>query len=77
MITASGIVMMSGDDTLRMISSHTYAQIEKNAVVRKTGICAIERDSPGGRQTMHTAEMTIKLKAAEPTMVEGPSSPEW
>ena len=26
-------------------------------------------------ETMDTAEMTIKLKAAEPTIVEGPSSP--
>ena len=31
--------------------------------------------SPAGMPTMHTAEMTSRLKAAEPTMVPGPSSP--
>ena len=30
----------------------------------------------GVTATMHTAMMISKLKAAEPTMVEGPSSPE-
>merc|ERR1719247_1835904 len=33
------------------------------------------RLSPAGMATMQTAQMTSRLNAAEPTMVEGPSSP--
>lgn len=35
----------------------------------------MRRSSSFGIDMIHTAEMTNKLKAAEPTIVEGPSSP--
>lgn len=35
------------------------------------------RDSLFGTEHTQTAEMTNKLKAAEPTIVPGPNSPDW
>mmetsp|Transcript_44425 Transcript_44425/g.117905 ORF Transcript_44425/g.117905 Transcript_44425/m.117905 type:complete len:209 (+) Transcript_44425:2178-2804(+) len=40
-----------------------------------TGNSLIDLTSPAGIQTTHTAMMTCRLKAALPTIVEGPSSP--
>eukprot|EP00438_Fugacium_kawagutii_P000369 Skav230986 [mRNA] locus=scaffold629:102284:110161:- [translate_table: standard] len=49
--------------------------IEKLAVTAKTGTSLINRTSGEGMATTQTAEITSKLKAALPTMVEGPKAP--
>ena len=59
-----------------MYASQRYASTDEAAVRKKTVRCLMYRPSPSGMATTHTAEMTIRLKAAEPTMVDGPSSPE-
>ena len=38
---------------------------------------SILRVSPLGMPMTHTADITKRLKAAEPTMVPGPNSPAW
>ena len=43
--------------------------------MQKTPNCLMVRVSPAGRQTTQTAVMTIRLKAADPTIVDGPSAP--
>merc|ERR1719240_3282 len=68
--------MTSGVQKRTMMSSQMYAKMEYADVVRNTAYCLILRVSPGGIATMHTAVMTIRLNAAEPTIVDGPSSPE-
>ena len=74
---ASAMVMMSGVHTMRMMKSHRYAHIDQTAVVTKTPIERIVRTSPAGMATMHTAVITKRLKAAEPTIVPGPSLLAW
>ena len=59
-----------------MTKSQTYAKIEKKPVILKTPMSAILRVSPSGSAVTHTAMMMKRLKAAEPTMVDGPRSPE-
>ena len=55
-------------------TSQTYARIENAEVHMKTFIWSTLRNSDGAGEMMHTAEITSKLKAAEPTIVEAPSS---
>ena len=57
------------------MSSHTYAKTDANAVILNTPMSTIMRVSPFGMPRTHTAVMTSRLNAAEPTMVDRPSSP--
>ena len=61
--------------TVRMTRSHRYAATEKTAVMAKTPSSLMRRPEPSGIAITHTALMTSMLNAAEPTMVDGPSSP--
>jgi hypothetical protein len=61
--------------TIKMNMSHKYAKMEKDAVMLYTCKPSILRCSPLGMQLTQTAEMQSKLKAALPTIVEGPNSP--
>lgn len=54
-------------------NSHTYANTEKQPVVKNTPISSIFF-TLGPTAETETALMTSKLKAADPTIVEGPSS---
>ena len=49
--------------------------LPEKAVTAKTLTLAMRRVSPVGMAVMQMAEMTSRLKAADPTMVPGPSSP--
>merc|ERR1740115_174765 len=73
---ASGTVIMFGVATDNTITIHKYAKTEKTAVTTKGSTLSMVRTSPSGITTTHTAMITIKLKAALPTMVLGPKSPE-
>ena len=55
-------------------SSQIYAHILKMVVVQNTPMSAIFLGS-SPTAIMHTPDITNKLKAADPTIVEGPSSP--
>mmetsp|Transcript_28934 Transcript_28934/g.92430 ORF Transcript_28934/g.92430 Transcript_28934/m.92430 type:complete len:246 (+) Transcript_28934:787-1524(+) len=72
---ASSMVTMSGVQYECTISTQMYARMEKVAVTRNTGSSEMRRTSPSGMDMVHTAVMASRLKAADPTMVEGPSSP--
>eukprot|EP00405_Crypthecodinium_cohnii_P054783 CAMPEP_0206617730 /NCGR_PEP_ID=MMETSP0325_2-20121206/59797_1 /ASSEMBLY_ACC=CAM_ASM_000347 /TAXON_ID=2866 /ORGANISM="Crypthecodinium cohnii, Strain Seligo" /LENGTH=63 /DNA_ID=CAMNT_0054139745 /DNA_START=39 /DNA_END=227 /DNA_ORIENTATION=- len=58
-----------------MKTIQTYANKEKRAVTIKTSRYMIRLISPSGRAQMLTAEIIRRLKAALPTIVEGPNSP--
>jgi len=73
---ASQTSMTSGVMTCKIITSHTYAKTDAVAVTAYTFGCTILRESEAGMACTHTAMMTSKLNAAEPTIVDGPSSPE-
>mmetsp|Transcript_30969 Transcript_30969/g.82274 ORF Transcript_30969/g.82274 Transcript_30969/m.82274 type:complete len:237 (+) Transcript_30969:2169-2879(+) len=73
--TPSQISTMCGLATKRMKTSQTYAKMEKEAVTTNTGTSLILLTSPSGMAPMHTAIITNRLKAALPTMVDGPKSP--
>mmetsp|Transcript_101967 Transcript_101967/g.255539 ORF Transcript_101967/g.255539 Transcript_101967/m.255539 type:complete len:237 (+) Transcript_101967:1963-2673(+) len=75
--TPSTVSTTSGLTSMRMTNSQTYAKTEKKAVMPKTPRSLILRYSPAGIETTHTAVMQRRLKAALPTMVEGPSSLDW
>ena len=49
--------------------------MEKKEVHLKTVSSSIDRVSPVGIAMTHTEEIARRLKAADPTMVEGPSFP--
>mmetsp|Transcript_20272 Transcript_20272/g.71692 ORF Transcript_20272/g.71692 Transcript_20272/m.71692 type:complete len:212 (-) Transcript_20272:445-1080(-) len=53
-------------------SIHTYANTEKKAVTVKTPSSLILRVSPLGIEITQMPTMMSRLKAAEPTMVDGP-----
>merc|ERR1719326_2427894 len=55
--------------------NHAYANNDVIAVTKKTCPDSTFLTSPTGRQVTHTAGMTMRLKAADPTMVDGPSGP--
>mmetsp|Transcript_89713 Transcript_89713/g.257034 ORF Transcript_89713/g.257034 Transcript_89713/m.257034 type:complete len:346 (+) Transcript_89713:188-1225(+) len=57
----------------RMINNHTYAKIENAAVTAYTPKSLIFRTWPSGITKTQTAMMTNILKAALPTIVDGPS----
>lgn len=75
---ASSTVTYPGVLTERQRKSHTYANMEKKLVVRKTPIMSIffTALSPSPTAIIETALMIKRLKAAEPTIVDGPKSPE-
>jgi len=73
--TASHISTMLGEMRTMMTTIQMYAKIENAAVTRNTGYSFTTRSSPGGITTMQMLMMTNRLKAAEPTIVEGPSLP--
>ena len=52
-----------------------YAKSEAIEVIVKTPMSSIPLTSPLSTATIDTAVITSKLKAAEPTIVEGPNSP--
>ncbi len=52
-----------------------YANIAAEQVTAKTPMSSIFLICPPPTDTMDTALITRRLKAAEPTMVDGPSSP--
>jgi len=68
-------VTIPGELTARHQYSHRYAKMENNAVVMNTPISSIFFPSTSLTAGMHTAEMKRRLNAADPTIVEGPSSP--
>merc|ERR1719272_220695 len=72
---ASVVVTTSGVINCNMIISQTYAKIDKEPVTAKTASPSIFRISGEGIATTHTAVITSRLKAALPTIVEGPNSP--
>lgn len=69
---ASVVVTSSGVFTYKQIYSQTYAKIEKILVVANTPKSLIFLGS--STAMIETPLMTIKLKAADPTIVDGPSS---
>jgi len=70
---ASNLVTLPGVMITRTIYNHQYAHIEKIAVVKNTPVSKINFGS--STAGIHTADITNRLNAAEPTIVEGPSSP--
>mmetsp|Transcript_99088 Transcript_99088/g.284722 ORF Transcript_99088/g.284722 Transcript_99088/m.284722 type:complete len:307 (+) Transcript_99088:1867-2787(+) len=64
-----------GDRPIKTITSQMYANKENTAVTAYTGNSLIFRTSPSGIEAMQTPMMMSRLKAALPTIVEGPKSP--
>mmetsp|Transcript_63717 Transcript_63717/g.166821 ORF Transcript_63717/g.166821 Transcript_63717/m.166821 type:complete len:219 (+) Transcript_63717:1576-2232(+) len=62
---------------LRMTSSQTYAKMDQTAVQTKTEYPLILLCSSAGTETMHTATIIKRLKAALPTIVAGPRGWTW
>ena len=62
--------------TIKITRSQRYAKTDETAVIPNTFMSDIFRVSPFGMHTTQTAMMMKRLKAAEPTIVDGPSSPE-
>ena len=77
MAAPSSGVMMSGLDTCRMKTSHTYASTDPVAVHVYTPRESIRRSCGSGTATTQIARIISRLNAAEPTIVLGPSSPEY
>ena len=75
-MSASIGVMMLGDHARRMSTSQTHASTEKIDVTQYTLRSSILRTSDAGIATTQTAMITSMLNAAEPTIVDGPSSPD-
>lgn len=71
---ASVIVISSGVMSEMQAYIHRYARILKKDVMAKTLTSSIFLGF-SSTAMIETAEMMRRLKAAEPTMVEGPSSP--
>ena len=69
---ASVTVTLSGVSTTKIISSQTQAKTEKIAVVKNTPKSAIFFGA--STAMIETALITSKLKAADPTIVNGPSA---
>mmetsp|Transcript_38118 Transcript_38118/g.85921 ORF Transcript_38118/g.85921 Transcript_38118/m.85921 type:complete len:221 (-) Transcript_38118:117-779(-) len=67
----------SGEGPRRMNNSQRYAKTEKEAVTANTPRSLMRRTCPSGIDTTHTAMMTSRLKAALPTIVDGPKEPEF
>ena len=59
----------------RTTTIQMYANMLKHTQVIYTGILLIFRISPSGIQMIHIPVITSRLKAADPTIVPGPSSP--
>lgn len=72
---ASGMDITPLVQTSRQINIQTYANTDDTAVTKNTPISLIFFTYPDGTETIETAEITIRLNAAEPTIVDGPSSP--
>ena len=64
-----------GENVSSIAISHRYASSDAIAVQMYTPICLTARVSPLGMETTQTAMIMRRLKAALPTMVEGPSAP--
>lgn len=64
-----------GEITRMTRDNQTYAQIQLKVVKPNTLILDIFRISPSGIEYMHIADITKRLKAADPTIVPGPNSP--
>mmetsp|Transcript_4773 Transcript_4773/g.8674 ORF Transcript_4773/g.8674 Transcript_4773/m.8674 type:complete len:252 (-) Transcript_4773:598-1353(-) len=74
-IQASSMVTTPGVHTSSTTNIQTYTRTDQVAVTQKTLMSEMDfTDSPGSA-TIHAAEIIRRLKAAEPTMVDGPSSP--
>mmetsp|Transcript_20021 Transcript_20021/g.46609 ORF Transcript_20021/g.46609 Transcript_20021/m.46609 type:complete len:288 (-) Transcript_20021:917-1780(-) len=58
----------------KMKTSQRYANTDKKAVHAKTSVASTFRTSGAGIAEMQTALITRRLNAAEPTIVNGPSS---
>mmetsp|Transcript_5465 Transcript_5465/g.15225 ORF Transcript_5465/g.15225 Transcript_5465/m.15225 type:complete len:258 (+) Transcript_5465:1398-2171(+) len=74
-IHASAMDTTPGVQMSRATNIHTYTSTDQMAVTTKTVMSEIALTSFPGKDTIQTAEIIRRLKAAEPTMVEGPSSP--
>ena len=79
--TDSPIVTSSGDVTFKQMKSHTYANTENTPVVKNTPtmLIAFKPVEFGSLSSFSTAiidiaDITSKLKAADPTIVDGPIS---
>jgi hypothetical protein len=73
-VPSNGVTISFDHDT-RMKYIHTYANTEHVAVMAKTPVSLISLTSPPPIAITHTAQITIRLNAAEPTIVDGPNSP--
>jgi len=68
---------MPSECTFTMKYSQMYATKENDVVTKNTNRSWICRTSPLGIATTTIAEITKRLKAALPTIVDGPSWPAW
>mmetsp|Transcript_61916 Transcript_61916/g.175832 ORF Transcript_61916/g.175832 Transcript_61916/m.175832 type:complete len:374 (-) Transcript_61916:1129-2250(-) len=68
-VTSCGVHMSSTNNTQK------YAKRANTLVTAKTAGCSIIRVCPGSSAQMQTAEMTKRLNAALPTIVDVPSLP--
>ena len=72
--TASQISTISGEDHFRTISSQKYAKSDQTDVITKTPNSPILLTVFDGTLMMHTAQITNRLKEAEPMIVNVPKS---
>jgi hypothetical protein len=72
-IHASGISTSLGLLNDKQINSHKYAQRDRIEVMANTLVLRTFFGSE--TDGMHTAEINSRLNAADPTIVDGPSSP--
>mmetsp|Transcript_23624 Transcript_23624/g.65701 ORF Transcript_23624/g.65701 Transcript_23624/m.65701 type:complete len:222 (-) Transcript_23624:2-667(-) len=74
-IAPSQMSTTSCEKTVTIKNNQMYAKMEKNAVTPNTLVPLIFRVSPLGMAATQTALIQRRLKAALPTMVDGPRSP--
>lgn len=74
-MAASSIVISSSVHSFRTIYIHIYANKELTLVIVKTPKSATFFTSGLDTAITETPEITRKLNAAEPTIVDGPSFP--